>query len=138
MSARRDLLDERSRQWLRFAQDDLNIAREVLRMDQPSARIAAFHAQQAAEKALKAYLVFRDTAFPFTHDLAVLMELCREHRDWGAALDGAERSSKYGAQARYPGMEPEVTMDEAQRAVDVATSVVDAARSALKDEGLEL
>ena len=138
MSARRNLLDKRARQWLQFAQDDLNVAQAVFVMDQPSASIAAFHAQQAAEKALKAYLVYRDIAFPFTHDLDVLMELCREHRDWGAALDGAERLSKHGAKARYPGMEPPVTMDEAHRAAEVAGSVFDAARSALKDEGLEL
>jgi len=37
---------------------------------------ACFHAQQAAEKLLKAYLIRAGVQFPFTHNLAKLLELC--------------------------------------------------------------
>jgi HEPN domain-containing protein len=37
---------------------------------------ACFHAQQAAGKYLKAYLTFVGVEFPFTHNLAKLVELC--------------------------------------------------------------
>lgn len=37
---------------------------------------ACFHAQQAAEKYLKAYLVQQGIEFPLTHNLAKLLELC--------------------------------------------------------------
>ena len=37
----------------------------------------AFHAQQAAEKALKAVLIERAVRFPRTHDLEALTELVR-------------------------------------------------------------
>jgi len=37
---------------------------------------ACFHAQQTAEKYLKAYLIHADVKFPFTHNLAKLVECC--------------------------------------------------------------
>jgi HEPN domain-containing protein len=37
---------------------------------------ACFHAQQAAEKYLKAFLAFHDKPFPYTHNLGDLTELC--------------------------------------------------------------
>ncbi|MEO7913151.1 MAG: HEPN domain-containing protein, partial [Roseiflexaceae bacterium] len=38
--------------------------------------ILAFHAQQAAEKALKALLVHHQVEFPRTHVIALLINLC--------------------------------------------------------------
>ena len=40
---------------------------------------ATFHAQQCAEKYLKALLVSRRQAFPRTHDVVALHDLCRRH-----------------------------------------------------------
>jgi len=37
---------------------------------------ACFHAQQAAEKYLKAYLTHTGATFPFTHNLTKLVNLC--------------------------------------------------------------
>jgi len=37
---------------------------------------ACFHAQQSAEKYLKAYLAYVGAEYPFTHNLAKLAELC--------------------------------------------------------------
>ncbi len=37
---------------------------------------ACFHAQQAAEKYLKAFLTYHAVSFPYTHNLAELTELC--------------------------------------------------------------
>lgn len=37
---------------------------------------ACFHAQQAAEKWLKAFLAYQSMAFPHTHNLAKLVEAC--------------------------------------------------------------
>ena len=38
---------------------------------------ACFHAQQAAEKLLKAYLIWREVDFPFTHNLSTLLLRCQ-------------------------------------------------------------
>ncbi len=37
---------------------------------------ACFHAQQATEKYLKAFLTYHGASFPYTHNLAELTELC--------------------------------------------------------------
>ncbi len=37
---------------------------------------ACFHAQQLVEKCLKAFLAYRSVAFPYTHNLAKLIEAC--------------------------------------------------------------
>lgn len=62
------------RRWLRYAEDDLRSA-EVLRERGMVPRIACFHAQQAAEKAIKAIFVFLQVDFPFSHDLNRLRDL---------------------------------------------------------------
>jgi HEPN domain-containing protein len=42
-------------------------------------RIIAFHAQQCAEKYLKAYLVSQKVDFPYTHSIATLLKLCGKY-----------------------------------------------------------
>ena len=62
-------------EWLRFAHDDLAAARLLLTDVELPARMACFHAQQAAEKALKAALAHAAIQFRKTHDLVVLVAL---------------------------------------------------------------
>ena len=66
--AKRDLI----KAWLTKALHDLTAARTVAASAEPLFDVGAFHCQQAAEKAVKAYLVFRDRPFPKTHDVAEL------------------------------------------------------------------
>lgn len=59
---------------LRKAREDAD-AVEKLAPDQEIAdSVVGFHAQQAAEKAMKAVLAFRGDEFPWTHDLRHLMD----------------------------------------------------------------
>lgn len=64
---------ELTRSWLRKARSDM-AAVEVL-IGAGSFDAACFHAQQAAEKSLKALLIHFGIAFPFTHNLSKLVEL---------------------------------------------------------------
>ncbi len=66
------------RGWLRKARSDVIAIDALINAD--TLDTACFHAQQAAEKYLKAYLAHATTAFPYTHNLVKLIELC-------AALD---------------------------------------------------
>ncbi len=67
---------EDTRAWLRYAAEDLQVAERVLANAPPFVRHALFHSQQAAEKALKAFLTWHDHPFRKTHDLKVLGKLC--------------------------------------------------------------
>ncbi len=61
--------------WMRKAEGDLRAAEHLLALEQEDYFTAAFHAQQAAEKFLKALLVRHQVPFPKTHDIQQLLEL---------------------------------------------------------------
>jgi HEPN domain-containing protein len=61
--------------WLKKAESDLAGARLAVGAAE-ALDGACFHAQQAAEKSLKAYLTDRGVTFPFVHNLEKLIELC--------------------------------------------------------------
>jgi HEPN domain-containing protein len=64
-----------ARGWLAKAESDFVTARLVL--DGPGPYdTACFHAQQAIEKLLKAFLAFHGQPIPRTHDLEELQRLC--------------------------------------------------------------
>ena len=63
-------------EWVDKAEGDLRTAkREILVTDAPNYDAVCFHAQQCAEKYLKAWLVDAAISFPRTHDLGALLNL---------------------------------------------------------------
>jgi len=66
-----------ARRWLSKARTDLVLATVVLERDREGLAgwAAAFHAHQAAEKALKAVLVARDEDPPRIHNLRALVAI---------------------------------------------------------------
>lgn len=57
--------------WLIKAQRDLASARVLMETTPPLLDTAIYHCQQAAEKAVKGYLVFCDQEFERVHDIEV-------------------------------------------------------------------
>jgi HEPN domain-containing protein len=98
----------------------------------------AYHAQQCAEKYLKAYLVLRGIDFPFTHNIAHLLELCPPDATWGASLEEADTLTRYAIVARYPGPGTDVSADHARLAAEVAARVREVVRQALAGQGMSL
>jgi len=64
-----------TQEWVQKAEDDLNMARWLRQAPAPFYDGVCFHAQQAAEKYLKAFLEERNIAYPRTHDLIRLLDL---------------------------------------------------------------
>lgn len=60
------------------ADDDIALVRASVGLGEITDTIVGFHAQQAAEKLLKAALARRRVSYPFTHDLERLLELVEE------------------------------------------------------------
>jgi HEPN domain-containing protein len=84
--------------------------------------IFAFHAQQAVEKALKAWLTERRQSYPFTHDLARLLGLLH-----GVGVDverfwPLDRLTPYAVAARYEegDLDSEEPLDRAAVVTEVA------------------
>jgi len=93
--------------------------------------IVGFHAQQAAEKALRAALAATGRDFPFTHNIAVLMQLCEDAGiGLPPALDHIDVLTPFGVAARYGTRSPGA-VDRAT-ALDLAMSAVAWARAAVE------
>ena len=123
------------RQWVRFADEDIRLARHGLDMEDAPFRLVAYHAQQCAEKYLKSYLVFLSVDFPYTHNIARLLELCNEHGGSMEELRDAEELTPYAITTRYPGEDEEVSKSEALTAVKVAQRARLTVRRKLRDMG---
>ena len=117
------------RRWLRYAQEDLATA-EALRAEAPP-RHAAWLAQQAAEKAIRAVLVAVQVPFPFVHDLERLVALVPE--GWGVRGVKGDLSllTDFAVDARYPDDLPDIDREAAQTGVDHARRVVAAVEADL-------
>lgn len=108
--------------WIERAEEDFLIARSALRYKTPLISPACFHAQQCAEKYLKAILVTRSVAFPKTHDLLMLATLCEEV-SIPIPTDKKELNTlnDYSVRVRYPGDNP--ILEDAQDAFRIARSI---------------
>ena len=124
------------RQWLQYGDDDLLLARHGLTLKSSVPyRLIAYHAQQCAEKYLKAYLVLCSIDFPYTHNLGRLIELAQQARTWPESLLDAEMLTPYAITARYPGEDEPVSADEANQAITIAEQTRRLVRQALAEAG---
>jgi len=88
---------------------------------------ALSHCQQAAEKAMKAYLTAHDTAFRKTHDLDELAAACEGiDATLKAALDPARDLTVFAWAFRYPGSDEAPPEAEAHESLRLAQATVDA------------
>lgn len=127
-----ELKAELLRQWLTRAEEDFAVAERLLADKLPYLVTIGFHAQQAAEKFLKALLVARQIEFPKTHDLGQLLDLVAlDDVSLSSALRTVTALNPYGAATRYPADLPELTEADAQAAVTLAALVRQRVRRAL-------
>jgi HEPN domain-containing protein len=97
---------------------------------------ACFHAQQATEKALKAYLSAYEIEFPFIHNVEKLVELCAgKDASFRELLGAAAELTPYAVDLRYD-HEFWPTRDETRHAVEQAQQIVGFVRAKLPKEML--
>ncbi len=121
--------------WLRFAREDLSTAELLVERDRP-ARQACFHAQQAAEKTIKAALVFLQVEFPYRHDLDFLRTLLPDGWLLRENPPDLAELTAWAVRARYPmGGSPEATLEGAETAVEQSREVLGTALEDLKRYG---
>jgi HEPN domain-containing protein len=114
---------EETRAWLHRARRDLRAARLLIEGD--SHPEALFHCQQAAEKALKAFLTFHQNPFRRTHDLSDLSSVCLAiDNSLETTVGRAEGLTQYAWRFRYPGAPYEPSATEAVEALATAEALV--------------
>ena len=97
--------------------------------------MACFHAQQAAEKAIKASLVHAAIQFRKIHDLVVLVALQPEQVRSDVSNLDLQHLQQWAADARYPADLPDITAGEAAAVVAIADQIVAAVAAALRENG---
>ncbi|RLC89365.1 MAG: DNA-binding protein [Chloroflexi bacterium] len=111
--------------WLKRAHSDLALAFAGVRSPNVLLEDVCFHAQQCAEKALKALMLGRGIPFPRTHILETLLDILRASgMAIPANVDEALILTQYAVQTRYPGDWEPVTQEEARSALEVAGDVL--------------
>jgi HEPN domain-containing protein len=124
-------------QWLAKADEDLAAAHHLLLANPPPLGLVGFLAQQAAEKFLKAFLVWIQIPFPKTHDIEVLLKLVsRSNAALAEQLSETIGLTDFAVEARYPGNLPALTRQEAEAAIALAEETNRAVRPALRDAGM--
>ena len=88
--------------WLRRARSNLAIA-QMGRSERVMLEDLCFEAQQAAEKALKALLIYLSGDYPRTHAFTLLLTQLEDHLPVPAAIRDVVDLSDYAVQTRYPG-----------------------------------
>jgi HEPN domain-containing protein len=122
----RDARDEEVAAWLERARQDLRAVEVDLAANPPLLGDAAFHSQQAVEKALKAFLTRHDHRFRATHDIGELALACLEHDpSLEALLRESAPLTEYAWRFRYPGEVFEPGREEVEDAHRLASQVVE-------------
>ncbi|NDJ18347.1 HEPN domain-containing protein [Myxacorys almedinensis] len=121
------------RDWLRYAKSDLVIAQSARLLPEVLFDSFCFHAQQAAEKSMKAVLVQAGIRFPFTHNLETLTNLIKTAGiDWDETLNPVIELSIYALAGRYPSVSEAITEEEYDQAVALAEQVFTWAQSLIE------
>lgn len=116
------------RAWLSKAELDLKAAaHEVSAPEEGLWGDVLFHSQQAAEKAMKAFLAWHDAPFRKTHNLEELGQQCIVlDATLRAIADEAAPLTEYAWKFRYPGEPVEPDRAEGEAALAAARSVYEA------------
>jgi len=128
-------LVEDTRAWLAKALADLRAADHLLRADPPLSGQVVFHAQQAADKALKAFLAWHDEPFRKTHNLEALgQQALALDATLQPLVESAAGLTEYAWKYRYPGEVTEPSTDEAEAALGLARQLYEAVVAGVPEE----
>ena len=121
--------------WLQKALLDLRTGTYELGGEPALRADVVFHAQQAAEKAMKAYLAWHDRPFRKTHSLEEIGAACAEiDPSLRTLLEHAVPLSEYAWRFRYPGEPEEPPREEAEGALATAREIYEALLARLPAE----
>lgn len=117
---------QKHNEWLKFALDDLKVAKIILNSEDQIVGAICYHSQQSAEKALKAYLVYNQIKPSRTHDLSNLLKQCSkfdiEFED--LKMDVFE-INPYAHETRYPDSFITLDLSVAEDAIKRAEKIFD-------------
>lgn len=112
-------------QWLSFAAGELAGARADLEREDLPPRLAAYRAQQAAEKATKGLLILSGREFERTHDLEALVLELPDDAELRTEQYELEELTNFAVSSRYPDALVDISRGDAVAAVRQVTLIYD-------------
>ena len=110
--------------WFKIANDDILVAQQLMRYEDPVLRSICFHCQQAVEKYIKGFIIYLDGDFSFTHDISrLLSELNVYESDFKLDDILPDQLTTYAVEARYPDPENGISIEKAKDAIFIALEV---------------
>lgn len=91
--------------WISKAESDIKNIENNFKFQDEEIPIdtVCFHCQQAVEKYLKAYLISKETEFPYTHNLGTLVHIAEQFDpEFIHIKEMAEILSPFAVEIRYP------------------------------------
>jgi HEPN domain-containing protein len=124
-------MKDETAEWVEKAEGDWRTARrEFAVCEGPNYDAVCFHAQQCAEKYLKARMIEGGLSIPRIHDLEALLNLLLPvEPQWSWLMQPAITLSVMAVEVRYPGMSADV--EDAENGLRSAEKIRDAVRTAL-------
>jgi HEPN domain-containing protein len=108
--------------WLNKAEHDLISAQRLLEIEPMILDNACFHCQQAAEKCLKAYLIYKGLDVEKTHNIIALLNQCANFDPVFATIDPMDINA-YAVQGRYPDTNLMPSKDDAEDYYQLAMQI---------------
>ena len=116
---------QKHEEWLLISKKDLGSAKMLSTSDDFTS-VALYHTQQAAEKALKGYLAFKQQPINKIHNLIALVKECKKlDESFSLLSDQAEALNPYITQNRYPDDYVEPTKEDVVEALENAAHIVE-------------
>ena len=119
-----------TQEWVEKADGDHQVAAAQWQVANPVYDAICFHAQQCAEKYLKAWLVEQGLSFPKIHDLEALAKFCLPSlSELAGVMDSLRWLTSFAVEIRYPGTFAQ--RQDAERCWQAAVQVRDLIRRSL-------
>ena len=112
--------------WLRFAEENLEVAQSVMTEDYSPYHTVCFLCQGSAEKYLKAFLIWNGWELKKIHDLNELLQVCVEFdSEFEILREACKLLNEYIIVGRYPGDLPfeSISKKNAEDAIGAAETI---------------
>ena len=114
------------KQWIVKGDHDLGTAKVTYLHIPEYLDTVTFHCQQAVEKYLKAYLIYQNVSFKFTHDLIYLLDLItQKDTDFESHYDSVSELQGYAVEIRYPNESIYLSNEKVETAILIAKTIRD-------------
>ena len=104
MTEKKKLPVETPGEWMKFANENLQVAKHEIEREEPTCHTICFLCRESAEKLMKAYLISKGWELKKTHDIVELLEYCSDYdKEFDLLVEDSTILNDYIADGRYPG-----------------------------------